>query len=63
MSGSDLIQALFTNVNRTYKNEYLNKVVEIIKLAVIEENTFLYFEDAIEELQYDKNVKVRRLKR
>lgn len=63
MSDHDLIQALFTNVNHTYKNEYLNKIIEIIKSALLEEDTLLYFEDAVEELQYDKNVKIRRLKR
>ena len=63
MSDHDLIQALFTNVNHTYKNEYLNKIIEIIRSALLEEDTLLYFEDAVEELQYDKNVKIRRLKR
>ena len=63
MSDHDLIQALFTNVNHTYKNEYLNKIIEIIESAPLEEDTLLYFEDAVEELQYDKNVKIRRLKR
>jgi hypothetical protein len=63
MSNHVLIQALFTNVNHTYKNEYLNKIIEIIKSALLEEDTLLYFEDAVEELQYDKNVKIRRLKK
>ena len=63
MSDYDLIQALFTNINHTYKDEYLNKIIEIVKLAIKEEDTLLYFEEAIEELQYDKKAKIRRLKR
>ena len=59
----EITQALFTDVKGTYNNEYLNKIIEIIKLAIQEEDTLLYFENAIEELQYDKNVKIRRLKR
>ena len=58
-----ITRALFTDVDYTYNNEYLKKIIEIIKLAIQEEDTLSYFEEAIEELQYDKNVKIRRLKR
>ena len=59
----EITQALFTDVKGTYNNEYLKKIIEIIKLAIQEEDTLSYFEEASEELQYDKNVKIRRLKR
>ena len=63
VSGYAITQALFTNVDYTYNNEYLNKIIEAIKLAIQEEDTLSYFEESIEELQYDKNVKIRRLKK
>lgn len=63
VSNYEIIQALFTNNNHTYNNEYLNKIIEIIKSAIQAEDTLPYFEDAIEELQYDKNIKIRRLKK
>ena len=63
ISNYEITRALFTNVDHTYNNEYLNRIIEIIKLAIQEEDTLSYFEESIEELQYDKNVKIRRLKR
>ena len=63
ISNDEITQAIFTNVDYTYNNEYLNRIIEIIKLAIQEEDTLSYFEESIEELQYDKNVKIRRLKR
>ena len=63
ISNYEITRALFTNADHTYNNEYLNRIIEIIKLAIQEEDTLSYFEESIEELQYDKNVKIRRLKR
>lgn len=63
ISNYEITLALFTNADHTYNNEYLNRIIEIIKLAIQEEDTLSYFEESIEELQYDKNVKIRRLKR
>lgn len=63
VSDYQIRQALFTNDNHMYNDEYSNKIIEIIKLAIQDEDTLLYFEEAIEELQYDKNVKIKRLKR
>ena len=63
ISNYEITRALFTNVDYTYNNEYLNRIIEIIKLAIQEEDSLSYFEESIEELQYDKNVKIRRLKR
>ena len=63
ISNYEITRALFTNVDYTYNNEYLNRIIEIIKLAIQEEDTLSYFEESIEELQYNKNVKIRRLKR
>lgn len=63
VSDYEITRALFTNVDRKYNNEYLNRIIETIKLAIQEEDTLSYFEESIEELQYDKNVKIRRLKR
>ena len=62
---------LFTNIDYTNyckndyydKNDCLNRITEIIKLAIQEEDPLLYFKSAIEELQYDKDIKIRRLKR
>ncbi len=56
---------LFTNFDYTYNNDNdcLNRITEIIKLVIQEEDTLLYFKSAIEELQYDKDIKIRRLKR
>ena len=61
VSNNEIRQAIFTS---TYNicNEYLKRIIDIFKASIKEENTLLYFEDDIEELQYDRNVKIRRLK-
>ena len=58
---SEMIYTLFTNYKRRYSNKYLDKIIEILKEAIDAEDTLSYFEEAIEEFQYDEKVKVRRL--
>ena len=60
VSNYEIANALFTNEDQENNNE---KIIEIINLAIQQEDTLLYFKNAIEEIQYDKNVKIRRLKR
>jgi hypothetical protein len=60
ISNEDLRRALFTTDNRKHNNECLNKLIEIIKAAIKEKDTLASFEDGIEELQYEKDVNIRR---
>jgi hypothetical protein len=60
VSNYEIANALFTNEDQENNNE---KIIEIINLAIQQEDTLLYFKNAIEEIQYDKNVKIRRLKK
>ena len=63
ISDRELAYSLFSDYKYTRKNKYLSKIVEIIKEAIQEEDTLSYFETNIEELQYDENVKIKRLKK